>query len=134
MIIRLLLELAEKSHGYPQLPEWSDKTPDEQAKLWQRYLVHTAGYFYRSLENSICNKTVNEYAAEYHRSFSYISKKLPSGNSRMKFVPTDGFTKAEHQRLFELYGYRNREIEAYREKQLQIGFKRLMKVYHHLWD
>jgi hypothetical protein len=52
----------------------------------------------------------------------------------MKFVPTDGFTEAEHQRLFKLHSNRNREIDAYREEQLQIGFKKLMKVYHHLWD
>jgi hypothetical protein len=134
LFIRLLLELAENTHGYPVLTEWQDKSPDEQFELWQRYLVSMAGNFYRSLEDTVCNKTVNEYDEEYHRSFKTVHKKLPNGNYQMKFVPNDGYTKAEYQRLHDLYYAREREIDAYREKQLQIAFKKFIKVFNHLAD
>jgi hypothetical protein len=52
----------------------------------------------------------------------------------LKIVPADGFTEAEHQKLYKLHTARDIEIDACREELLQIGFKRLMKVYHHLWD
>jgi hypothetical protein len=52
----------------------------------------------------------------------------------MRFVPKNGYTEAEYRSLQEKYYAREDEIEAYREEQLQIGFRRLMKVYHHLWD
>ncbi|MDR0946510.1 MAG: hypothetical protein LBM87_02005 [Ruminococcus sp.] len=131
LIVRLLLEFSENSYGYGFLPEWKGKKDTEIQKLWRRYLISTAGNFYRSLEDSECAETFNKYENAYLHSIE-IDFETTKSSSTLTFVPVKDCKKTE--KLEALYRKREKEISDYRENQRNIGFKKLMRIYPQLWD
>ena len=135
-LIRGLQDLADNHHGVPQLEEWVDKPLEEQDELWTQRLVEISEHFYESClwEDSDFEK--NEFEEEWHNSHDFEFEDLNDGSgcSRMINVPKNGYTKEQVEVLREKWSERDQSIQKYKREQLELGMKKLTKIFDSLWD
>jgi hypothetical protein len=140
-LIRCLLDLADHTSGYPELPEWdgyAGKGPadahDVRFELWRARLAEIADHFYNSLDWTENEHNKNEFEEEYRKTITLEFKDEEGGRRSSRFVPAPGYTQEQADELWGKYAAREYEIEAYKREQLETGMRKLTEVFGYLWD
>ena len=147
LMVHLLIDLADTHHGVPDFDGYNfhdyyeipkeeiERKLAERDVVWTQILRDLADEFYESLTWVDSQYEINQYDEEYHDSF--VVKFIPSepkGYSELIFIPNEGYTQEQVDKLSEKFRNREDEIGEYKKEKFNLALDGFKKYAKFLWD